>query len=203
MTGKQHDFRSSVKIVNYTQAMKCLSRRLVLAACVTALAANASAQEAASAPSVVLLQIPAHDMHYPPIAESARVTGRVDVRVGVRPNGTVAEVTVFPQADAPWNLLHGMAVDAASRASFECRGCTQPSTPHTIAFVFSLDRFDSAGNLLPPVWKQIGDSSSEVTVFGRVPVINIGPPGKPFHVRAARCLWLWHCSRQAYIIPGM
>lgn len=23
--------------------------------------------------------------------------------------------------------------------------------------------------------------------------------GKPFHVRAARCLWLWHCGKLAYV----
>jgi hypothetical protein len=36
-------------------------------------------------------------------------------------------------------VLHGVAVDAAARATFECRGCTQPSTPHTLTFVFSFD----------------------------------------------------------------
>ena len=183
--------------------MKSLRHCLVLATCVTALATNTSAQEAASAPSVVLLQIPAQDLYYPAIAESARVSGKVDVRVEVRPDGSVAAVTVFPQAGFPWKLLHGIAVDAASRASFECRGCTQPSTPHTIAFVFSFDGFDSAGNPRPAVWKQIGDTSSEVTVFGHVRIINVGPPSKPFHTRAVRCLWLWHCSKQAYVIPRL
>jgi hypothetical protein len=176
---------------------------LLLAACVTAVAEITCAQEAATTPSVVLLQIPAHEVFYSPIAESARVSGKVNVRVGVRPDGRVAEVTVFPQADVTWKLLHGTAVDAAARASFECRRCTQPSTAHTIAFVFSFDGFDSAGNPLPAAWKQTGDASSEVTVFGRTPIIGGGPPSRPFHVRAARCLWLWHCSKQAYVTPIM
>jgi len=46
-----------------------------------------------------------------------------------------------------------------------------------------------------------GSSSSEVTIFGHVNII--GPQIKPFHVRAARCLWLWRCSRQAYVTPIM
>jgi hypothetical protein len=135
-------------------------------------------------------------LYYPSIAASAMVSGKVDVRVGVRPDGKVAEITVFPQVDGPLKaLFYWAVVDAALHATFECRGCTQPSTPHTLSFVFSLDGVDSAGNLLPPSWKQTGDASSEVTVFGRLPVCDHCPSGEPFHKRAARCLWLWHCSQ--------
>jgi TonB family protein len=175
------------------------ARWLLLAVCVTAVATSTSAQLVTADPSVVLVQLPAQGVYYPPLAASARVTGKVDVRVGVRPDGSVAEVSVFPQTDGTWRLLQGMAVDVAARASFECRNCTQPSTAHMITFVFSLDGFDATGKPLPPRWKQMGNANSEVTVFGQVNIISVGPPGKPFHVRAARCLWLWRCSKQAYL----
>jgi TonB family protein len=178
-------------------------RRLALATCFIAVATNVSARQAPSAPSVVLLQIP-EGVLYPPIAASARVTGTIDVRVGVRPDGTVADVTIFPQANLAWKLLQGSAVDAASRARFECRGCTQPSTPHTMTFVFSLDKHDDEGNPAPAEWKQVGQASSEIILFGHVTIHRWGPEtSKPFHVRAARCLWLWRCSKQAYVIPWM
>jgi TonB family protein len=170
----------------------------LLAACVSAFAMTTSAQEPATT-SVVLVQIAARDARYPPIAESARVIGKVTVRVAVRPDGSVAEVTVFPQADGSWNLLHAAAADAAARATFECRGCTQPLTPHTLTVDYILQA-DASGNP-PPAWRQTGNASSEVTVFGRSLVICCGPPSKPFHVRAARCLWLWRCSAQAYASP--
>ena len=180
------------------------ARWLLLAACVTAVAASASTQEAAKGPQVVLLQIPAEKVVFPPIAASAMLSGTINVRVAVRPDGSVAEVTVFPQAGMAWDLLHGAAAEAAVHASFDCRGCTQPATAHTIAFVYSLDELDSANNPRPLEWKQTGDASSEVTVFARVPVLGpFGPPSKPSHVRAARCLWLWHCSKQAYVTPMM
>ena len=172
----------------------------------TAVATTTSAQKAARS-VVVLLQIPAREVIYPPIAVFANVSGTINVRVGVRPDGSVAEVTVFPQAGMAWHgsCCTGTAAETAAHASFECRGCTRPSTAHTIAFVYSLDGFDSANNPLPPAWKQTGDASSEVTVFGRVPALGgfSGPPSKPFHVRAARCLWVWRCSRQAYASPAM
>jgi TonB family protein len=165
----------------------------LFAVCVTAFATTASPQEA-NVPTVVLSQI---QVSYPPIAESARVSGTVKVRVGVRPDGSVAETTLLQGLP----LLSNAAVKAASRASFECRACKEQSTPHIIAFVFSFEGFDSAGNPRPAAWKQTRDTNSEVTVFGRVTILNIGPPSKPFHVRAARCLWLWHCSKQAYVTP--
>jgi hypothetical protein len=91
-------------------------------------------------------------------------------------------------------ILKDAAVDAASRASFECHGCSELSTPHTMTFVFAL----VDGPLPPPAWKQTGDASSEVTVFGEVPIYNGGP--SPPHLRAARCLWLWHCGKAAYLV---
>ena len=178
-------------------------RLLMLAVYVTTVTATLPAQEPPTTTSVVLRQIPAPEVRYPPIAESARVSGQVNVQVGVRPDGSVAEVTVFPQTDLSWRLLQGTAVDAASRATFECHDCTQPSTPHLIAFVFSLDGSDSGSHALPTTWKQTGDASSQVNVFGRVPIISVGPPSKPFHVRAARCLWLWRCSKQSFVTPVM
>ena len=114
---------------------------------------------------------------------------------GYVPDGSVAETTLLQGLP----LLSNAAVEAASRASFECRECKERSTPHIIAFVFSFDGFESAGNPRPAAWKQTGNANSEVTVFGRVTILHVGPPSKPFHVRAARCLWLWHCSKQAYV----
>jgi Gram-negative bacterial TonB protein C-terminal len=167
-----------------------------LAACLIGFAAIASAQEGTTSPAVVLSRV---QVSYPPIAEAALVSGKVNLRAGVRPDGSVAGTTLLQGVP----LLNDAAVAAASRASFECRGCTEPETPHTLAFVFSfsLGGFDSAGNPRPPEWKQTGPASSEVTVFGQVPVLRIGPPSKPFHKRAARCVWLWHCSKQAYVTP--
>ena len=146
--------------------------------------------------TVVLSKI---EVHYPAIAVSARITGTVRVRVGVTPDGHVAETTVLNSASP---FLTDAAVNSASLASFECRGCTEPSTPHVVVFVFSLDRFDKDGYPPPPEWNQTGDASSEVTIFGQV--IFLGPPGKPQYVRdrSVWCLWLWHCKIVA-VIPVM
>jgi TonB family protein len=143
-------------------------------------------QQATTLPVVVLSRI---QVSYPAIAESARVTGKVEVRVGVRPDGSVAETTVLDGLP----LLNDAVVNAASGATFECRLCTALSTPHRIRFVFSFEDLNTART----AWRQTEDASSEVTVFGHLPVLY--PPGKPSRSHAARCLWLWRCSK--YVMP--
>ena len=145
-------------------------RLLMMAAFVTAVGTATPAQQPPTTTSVVLRQVPAPDVSYPPIAESALVRGQLNVQVGVRPDGSVAEVTVFPRADLSWKLLQATTVNAASRATFECHDCTQPSTAHLMTFVFSLDASDDDGSVLPTTWKQTGDASSQINVFGRVPI---------------------------------
>jgi TonB family protein len=160
-----------------------LCSQVLLAGCVTTVLATAGAQQATN-PTVVLSRI---EGTYPPIARSARVRGTVNVRVGVRPDGTVSETTVL--RDVP--LLSEAAVKAASGAMFECRQCTEPATPHTISFVFSL--LDTQNSPPRPVWKQTGTASTEVTIFGNTPLCDHCERAL-YRVRAARCLWLWRCS---------
>jgi hypothetical protein len=158
----------------------------LLAGCVTVVLATTSAQQTTTPPVVVLSRI---EVSYPEIAVSARMRGTVKVSVGVRPDGSVSETTLLD--DVP--LLSAAAIKAASGATFECRQCTEPATPHTIAFVFSfMDALDSPPP--PVVWKQTGDASSEVTILGRSYLCDHCPSGKPSRVRAAWCLWLWRCG---------
>jgi TonB family protein len=160
----------------------------LLAGCVTVVLATTSAQQTTARPVVTLSRI---EVVYPVIAEFARVGGTVTVRVAVRPDGSVSETTLLQQ---DVRLLSDAAVNAASRATFECRQCTEPATPHTITFVFSI--LASLDSPPPPVWKQTGDASWEVTIFSHTYLCDhCGPREyKPSRVRAARCLWLWRCS---------
>ena len=173
------------------KSVALLRRWSVFTACAAALAATAAGQQASGAASVVLSQI---HVFYPPIAESARVQGKVDVRVSVRPDGTVAELAAGEAENrSVEGLLRSAAVAAASGARFECRGCTQPATPHTITFVFTLDY--PADKPPPPVWREAGDARSEVTVFGTVQVCDhCGAAPQPTRKRSGMCLWLWRCG---------
>src|SRR5690242_7558342 len=102
------------------ESMRVRARCLALTACVTACASTVGAQGSPAVPAVVLSRIPAY---YPGIAEAARIQGKVTVRVAVRPDGTVYETTLVEGA----RYCSQAAVDFASQARFECRGCTEPS----------------------------------------------------------------------------
>ena len=159
----------------------------LLAGCLTVALSITSAQQTTARPVVTLSRI---EVVYPVIAEYARVGGTVTVRVGVRPDGSVSETTLLQDVQ----LLSAAAVDAASAARFECRQCTEPATAHTIRFVFSIRA--SLDSPPPPVVKQTGDASSEVTVFSHNHLCDHCGPREytPSRVRAARCLWLWRCG---------
>jgi hypothetical protein len=132
----------------------------LLAGCMTVLVATAAAQQPsgrALADRSVLL----------PGDCSVGAGGRYRHRArGVRLDGSVAEIRRLDD-DVPGSgdaagrlapkLLKPAVVTAATGATFDCRHCTEPVTPHTIAFVFSfLDSFDSPP---PSAWKQTGDAS--------------------------------------------
>ena len=63
----------------------------LLAGCVTLVVATTSAKQTSN-PTVALSPIQGT---YPAIAQSARVSGTVNVRVGVRPDGTASEATLL------------------------------------------------------------------------------------------------------------
>jgi len=124
---------------------------------------------------------------YPPIASSARVSGEVEVSVGVGPDGRVESAVMV--SGVP--LLDAAALDAARQSEFECRRCTVPTTPDSLVFAFRIeDRSQPAADPAPP--DQIGASRSRATVVG---------PAQPIHiyfssdtVRSATCLFLWRCG---------
>jgi len=131
-----------------------------------------------------------HPPVYPPIAESACVTGDVEISVVVRPDGAVTSAEVV--SGAP--LLRDTALKAAREAKYECRECTEPGTPYSIVFRFQVVHRDDvkppAGLMFDP------DGRAIVNVVGSVGYWYEGAVfSRPStRVRAAKCLWLWRCG---------
>jgi TonB family protein len=143
---------------------------------------------------------------YPQIAQSARVSGDVEVAVDVRPDGSVASARIV--SGPP--LLTQAALDEARRARFECRGCVEPSTRYSMYVTFRLAA-ESNPPAPPPV--TVSPTQGWITVVAPGIVINGGialdhgtpdrglkclflwrcdPP--PQRARDAHCLWLWRCG---------
>jgi TonB family protein len=127
---------------------------------------------------------------YPPIAESARVTGDVVVTVVVRPDGGVASAAV--ESGAP--LLREVALKAAQQAQYECRGCTEPGTPLSLVFTFRIFGRDEPKPATGLAFDQQGGAT--VNVVGEVGYWWEGAVFSQIvaRVRSPKCLWLWRCG---------
>src|SRR5689334_21922004 len=123
-------------------------RSLTLAAVVLGVAAGESAAQQLGWPRDVGVVVPIVLTRpiYPQIAKSARVMGEVEVRLVVRHDGTVEDAT---PTGPP--MLQQAAIDAARRASFECRDCRQASASYVLVYAFELLEHVPAEPDLPPV----------------------------------------------------
>ena len=74
------------------------------------------------------------NLTYPPLARQTRITGDVEVLLGIRPDGSVESAVVV----SGHPLLQQVALDSARLSQFECRGCMKPVTSITIFYSFEL-----------------------------------------------------------------
>jgi TonB family protein len=157
-------------------------RRTVIGVLVFA-AMNAAVASAQTAEAVIVpLRWP--EPIYPQIAQSARVTGDVEVAIDVRPDGSVAAAKVVKGLP----LLDRAAEDAARQAVFECRNCVDPVSRYSLYVSFRLGDAEAARQ---PV--SVSPTQGWVTVSAPSPMIGGGPGVIP-RVRATKCLFLWRCG---------
>lgn len=145
---------------------------------------------------------------YPPIAQSARVGGDVEVSLRVRSDGSIESGEVI----SGFPLLQDAALKAAMASRFECRLCGSATLPYTVLYSFRLsDRADERSGV------SVGESQSLVWITAEEPVAQLYFVNWPvrslrclylsrcgvrwggldfyyYPVRGARCLWLWHCD---------
>ena len=146
--------------------------------------------------SVVLTEL--SRLSYPPLARQTRITGEVDLMLGIRRDGSIesAEVT------SGHPLLAQTALDGAKRSRFECKKCSEAVTFLRLVFVFQLVDPDSCctptkdssketqGEQIP----RVTQSLNRVTVVDQPPCICDPASDKVRKVRSAKCLYLWRCG---------
>src|SRR5215472_15315049 len=72
-----------------------------------------------------------HPPVFPPLANQARIDGIVEVKVTIRPDGSID--SVMKVSGHP--LLAQTALDSAAKSRFECPRCTGP-IDHTLTYSF-------------------------------------------------------------------
>jgi hypothetical protein len=134
---------------------------------------------------------------YPPIALQAHVTGDVDLRLGIRQDGTVESAVAVSGPE----LLQRAALDSAQKSKFECGKCSGPANPVRLLYSFRLvshsvgcnapeDCNRSDRNLPGP---QVSQLKNHVTVVNDVSG-TCTCDGLEVKRRSAKCLYLWKCG---------
>jgi len=135
---------------------------------------------------------------YPPLALQARVSGSVDLTVGVRQDGSVESAIAN---DGP-SLLKQAALDSAQHSKFECRGCTAMVTPYRLVYSFELGPTEHCSTNIvksnisqqEPTYPQVVQTQNRITLLDR----PIGTCDTEVflekRVRSAKCLYLWRCG---------
>ena len=172
-----------------------MKQRLALVILVAAFAGSVEAQSVEGSDKVTgaaeLIKLV--DPIYPPLARQARITGDVDVTVGIRPDGTVESARLVNGHP----LLAEAALNSAKRSKFECRGCTEAVTAYALKYKFQMSFREhpcdpDSYNDQPPA-PELNITRHEVAVSGWAQ--QFCDPAVTVHkVRSAKCWYLWRCS---------
>jgi TonB family protein len=138
-------------------------------------------------------------LSYPPVARQTRVTGDVELMLGVKEDGSVQSATVI----SGHPLLKQAALDSAQRSEFNCRNCEQGVRSFHIEYSFQLGPVsyctEESGN---PKTSQPEESyprviqeSDHVTVIDQpVGTCDVAGTITKKKVRSPKCLYLWQCG---------
>ena len=132
---------------------------------------------------------------YPPLARAARVAGEVHLHLMVRKDGTVESADVV---DGP-AMLRPASIAGARTVLFDCTMCAEQSTPYELTMRFQIVPTIPPKNCEEPIpQSQIEvDSLEHVITVSTPEVWTCDPVVTPaivlYHVRAARCMYLWRC----------
>ena len=171
---------------------------VVIAATLACVRTNSSAQNVPHSENpqdgAVAVKIPSPA--YPPVAREVRVIGDVDVRITIRPDGTVASV----EALSGHPLLKRAALSSAENAQFECRNCAEPTTYYRLVYTFEIEgecpcetpESKSRHQQPSPNYPRIAAAQNRLTVTAHILCFCDSFDIKK--KRSLKCLYLWRCS---------
>jgi len=133
---------------------------------------------------------------YPPLARATRISGGIQLLLGIRPDGSVESAVIV----SGHPLLQQAVVESAQQSRFECRGCTEAVTSYSVLYTFQVaDHCPAAKNGPSKDLLQDGKSRAQVIQSQNHLTVIDEPswcdPGVVVQkVRSAKCLYLWKCG---------
>ena len=140
---------------------------------------------------------------YPPLARQTRIIGNVELRLDVRPDGSVASAVAI----SGHPLLVQPALENAQRSQFACIDCAEEVRSYRVVYAFELgptsyctDKVEVSGSKPEQPYPRISQSPGHVTIVDQ-PVATCDPAGTITYskVRSIKCLYLWKCAKPRVI----
>jgi len=137
---------------------------------------------------------------YPILARQVGIQGDMDLKLGIRHDGTVDSAEVL--SGPAFLVLRHAAVESALHSQFECRDCDGPVTFFHVIYTFRLAPAEPCGtsaqkqiSATPPQDPKVTRSGNHVTVLSQpINECTDDPIVEVRRVRSAKCLWLWRCG---------
>ncbi|MFZ0319689.1 MAG: energy transducer TonB [Candidatus Sulfotelmatobacter sp.] len=131
---------------------------------------------------------------YPPLARQARIAGDVILRIGVRPDGSVASAEVI----SGHAMLKQAALDSAQKSAFGCRECGEAVTLVMLTYTFEIRgdcRFGPNCEALEFRAPEVTQSHLKVAITAE-PTCTCDPAVTITRLKARcpKCLYLWKCG---------
>ncbi len=133
---------------------------------------------------------------YPVIALTARVTGDVDLMLGIRRDGSVESAVVVGLP----SLLQQAALNSAKQSQYECRNCIESVTQLRLVYTFQIVVMpvscagpqDCNRSYPDPPGPVVTQTPNHVTIVNHVIPLCICDSVRKR--RSLKCLYLWRCG---------
>jgi TonB family protein len=131
------------------------------------------------------------DPIYPSLARQARISGNVELKLGIRLDGSIESAIVV--SGPP--MLTQAALNSAQQSRFECRGCEDKVTSHFLVYSFQFAFVADPDYPCPERSEPlVTHSENQVTIVSEPALVY--PIFSNVRVRSAKCAYLWQCSDQ-------
>ena len=171
--------------------MKHIGRALFLVAIAAGGASLAQTDSGSEMPTGNVVVISLFNPTYPPLARQARISGDVELKIGIRRDGSI-ESAVAVSGHA---MLTQAALNSAQQSRYQCRRCSSEVTLYSLTYSFQLGTQSSPGFPCPEGnGIHVTQSQNRVTVVTEPGLVY--PYFSNVRARSAKCAYLWQCGNR-------
>lgn len=157
--------------------------------------ASAPVQASSETPQTGVVMTKLSPPIYPPLARQARIMGDVNLKLSIRPDGSVESAEVI----SGHPILKLAALESAQKSLYGCGQCVTQGKPYFVTYTFTIG--DECAHYGPNCEELetrpaiVTQSEGYVTIT--VPPVCTCDPTEAItklRFRSAKCIYLWRCG---------